>query len=427
MNVLPKGKCNYYGGVPQELLEAYSKEDQASCDALDSSTAGTVKWEEYVHNTPPPECKTADWSRVNHLGNGRDGKPVTYKWKIPEMNQLGQYTETNNGQIAKCVLRLRYNISTDDYDPRNTDSRHNAEPETGKESPVQQNPTVDIGADLQGLRLAINTAQFGRTFQDRSHAFYIKPPPSGIRGEDIINLNVRGKRGNIVQTFPAVEYDFVPNDVTIQPGKYLHFQWTGSNTHNNGNPAGDGQAGDAGEGTGGTDRSSVVCTAGSDLNFPIAIDKPEHQNKCLFTNQNFECYKPVIEGAAWWNYNQTTALDAVDCALHMATVGYYQNSNDVGEKPPHNPLNNNAPASLVREFPRNILAEPIIAIQKNQITFTDLDFSIVIGWRNVSQSEKYRDLPLHVDSEQQLLEQVCFIILCFPFFFLLFLFTFHNH
>ena len=28
-------------------------------------------------------------------------------------------------------------------------------------------------------------------------------------------------------------------------------QWTGSNTHNNGNPGGDGQTGDAGEGRGG--------------------------------------------------------------------------------------------------------------------------------------------------------------------------------
>ena len=34
-------------------------------------------------------------------------------------------------------------------------------------------------------------------------------------------------------------------------GDLVHIQWTGSNRHNNGNPAGDGQAGDAGEGRGG--------------------------------------------------------------------------------------------------------------------------------------------------------------------------------
>ena len=69
------------------------------------------KWHEaYAANSttalPKPDCKQSEWSRDNHLGNGIGGWDTSYNWTIPDAEQ-------NN--MKKCVLRLRYNISTSDY------------------------------------------------------------------------------------------------------------------------------------------------------------------------------------------------------------------------------------------------------------------------------------------------------------------------
>jgi hypothetical protein len=70
-----------------------------------------------------------------------------------------------------------------------------------------QDPYIGIGDDKEVtfLNLAVNTNQYGRTFQDRSHVFEIAERDKGVPATaEIINVNVRGKRGNIVQTYPAV-------------------------------------------------------------------------------------------------------------------------------------------------------------------------------------------------------------------------------
>ena len=307
------------------------------------------RWVEVgAYNVPPPICQLAPWTRDNHNGNTIGGDASRFNWTIP---YLAYGSHTTN---FKCVFRLRYNISTDDYDAWRVNASFNNNDAQGVRSPVQNNPTVNIGANLQGLRLAINTAQYGRTFQDRSHVFTLKPrpysktlDPNFFTNKDIYNINVRGKRGNIVQVYPAVEYDFIPNQLTINDQDLVHFQWTGSNTHNNGHPGGDGQTGDAGEGREGTDRHNVVEL--DPFNFAHSFPQTWEQNS-LFRNMKtaFSEYYPNDVPIGDWRLNW---------ALRMATVGYYSSfngTNSDGSPDPAsfkdqgntlNPLLNNARAS----------------------------------------------------------------------------------
>jgi len=175
-----------------------------------------------------PECGVLDWSRANHLGNtGTDDQATRYTMTIPDLIKTGETEET-------CILRLRYNMSSSDY-PRNLNSsfnqNNNANPAV--QSPIQQDPIVKIGpTDTDYVELNLNTNQYSRTFQDRSYIFHIIPRGADeAKCEEIINVNVRGKRGNIVQTFPAVEYDFIPSDFLDDctgPQTCLYFQWCGS-------------------------------------------------------------------------------------------------------------------------------------------------------------------------------------------------------
>jgi len=125
--------------------------------------------------------------------------------------------------------------------------------------------------------MAIDTTQFGRTFQDRTHTFIISKRPTGISSTArLYNLNVRGKRGNIVQTYPATEYDFVPQYLYVRVGDYIHFQWTGCDQ----NPAGN-----AGEGTDQTDRSNMVQIAQASSSKPVTDSWcSSNSKKVLFQN-----------------------------------------------------------------------------------------------------------------------------------------------
>lgn len=260
--------------------------DKDRCEALEYENANQNstrplygKWiKSTPHGIPAPECLGNVNQRDNHHGNVGNGQWTGFNWKVPA------WMEKQN-----CVIRMRYNISTKDFPAWDDDSsvatgsmnasysrgyrtktkaaKYDIGANFGVESTkvekgelrnsrgyvLQNNPQVSpYGPTASNfkLQLAINTAQLGRTFEDRTHVMTVEPRPDAVPASAVIhNVNVRGKRGNIVQTYPGTEYDFTPNNLKCAEGEFVHFQWTGSNTNPNNN---------AGQGRQGTDRSNVV-------------------------------------------------------------------------------------------------------------------------------------------------------------------------
>jgi len=256
------------------------------------------------HGIAAPGCAETIVTRDNHQGLPGTRNYWTYVWTVPDLSADTTYTAADYSTC--CVLRTTYNISTNDYPAWSDDYSINPGVDWQNNSKVQNpnpdvnpawieiwenfgltysdiaaaftdsnrdgqsqlnargyvfvnNPRVDPfglgpynytgGSSRIQLQLAINTNQFGRTFQDRTHCFSIHPIPSGIPSSAKINLiTVQGKRGNIVQVYPATEYTFQPEPAQITRGDYVHFCWTGSNTEPDNND---------GEGLAGTDRSNI--------------------------------------------------------------------------------------------------------------------------------------------------------------------------
>lgn len=278
-------------------------EEMHSVDTQGNSTHAT--WEEVAPNGhPAPECLSSEASRPNHLGLIGHKKQWTYNWKVPATLLEGE-------DERACVFRLRYNI-TEDYkgsatnpttgafdtvapgemtaqynskQPANADNTPSTWPLwrqygitdaevrfnlTGdgtienvndnndyesRDYVLRNNPQVqvipDVGDTKLRLQLAINTAQYGRTFQDRTHVTTISKRPDDIPADANIKLiTVQGKRGNIVQVFPGTEYFYVPDTLHAKADKdYVHWMWSGSDTNPNNND---------GQGKQGTDRSNAV-------------------------------------------------------------------------------------------------------------------------------------------------------------------------
>ena len=82
------------------------------------------KWLEYPSfGLAAPDCQEAPWSRDNHLGNGIGGFPNSYNWTVPNLDH------------EFCVFRMRYNITTAEYDawaPGNWTDLNAVNPRPGK-------------------------------------------------------------------------------------------------------------------------------------------------------------------------------------------------------------------------------------------------------------------------------------------------------
>lgn len=161
----------------------------------------------------------------------------------------------NTGTMTKLDVWSQFKLTTADAQQGARDYAMRNNPQL---QPFVDNLPLDgaavgkFGQDAPRFQLAINTNQFFRTFSDRTHTIKLGVTRDGtnIPAEAMIyNVNARGKRGNIVQTYPGTEYDMVPNRLEVKVDDYIHFQWTGSD-NNPGN--------NAGEGNQGEDRHNVV-------------------------------------------------------------------------------------------------------------------------------------------------------------------------
>jgi len=255
-NVVPKHHCVRTGSVLdfkpsvsgslRNVFGRYPTENLLPGDLVPNNKADCEEkghtWEEVPSwGLPAPDCVPTFYARDNHLGNSYIfGKLMTnvYKWKVADV-VVDDPGSDKDFQYGSCVLRFRYNISTEDWAPwGEVDGKGMVDASYNEQSRKtygnnREDPTVTYGYNDDGteknLTINVDYEEFGRTFEDRSHVMFIRRRPSNIApSAQIYNLNVRGRRGNIVQAYPAVEHDFVPLHLKCNKEDYIHIQWTGN-------------------------------------------------------------------------------------------------------------------------------------------------------------------------------------------------------
>ena len=226
--------------------------DQNGCTANGGTWNTAQSWAGQGYAIGAPECKMHAASRQNHLGNAAGAYDVTGAGEKESMASYDFAMPTMKAGVdhMMCVVRARYNISTNDYPSvagmmsdgtqvyaqadncakgrtntgDNTGTQVDQSGQTGGSAvdnavgpggdpvancmntasgarPLYNRPYITPwGTNEADLGIALNTDQSGRTFQDRSYVFKVAKRPAGISASaNIVNLNTRGARGNIVQ------------------------------------------------------------------------------------------------------------------------------------------------------------------------------------------------------------------------------------
>jgi len=340
--------------------------NQAACTGAGATWTEKGMWPEGT--APDLNCMAAPWTRDNHLGNAAgtnaaDGEEAgdgayaaSYNVTFPKMLGTGQ-----SANFDRCILRLRYNITTGDgvvtdvegaatdlaaageqatqsspfWDLDSTLNGDDASPVTGNpQTIVPAASGADGGAALKDgagatrtLQMALNTDQTGRTFQDRTGVFHVRAMTEAEEDDctdgTVLNVGVIGKRGNIVQSYPAVEHDFSPAAIEANTDDCIHFQlhMTDRDVNNGDNN---------GEGKDGTGRSNFVVQAAGTRTYPITkfneqnfFNTPEEMEKWAFLEQE------KIGGAGCQNENNiannnnNNQQDERNCAVLNARGPYY--------------------------------------------------------------------------------------------------------
>jgi len=143
-NVLGRAHCHIDNATWVDEKYALDDDDQAfipnhefACNQLaENDPLSQARWQQHdSHGLPEPDCLEHDYQRDNHHGNGNSDTFAGYKWKIPA--DLDE---------KKCIFRVRYNMTSNDYDGWTSDDKNEIRIYQAKLKEL--NPTANMDADF---------------------------------------------------------------------------------------------------------------------------------------------------------------------------------------------------------------------------------------------------------------------------------------